>query len=56
VLIACATHWYSSLAFAAPVVGIAGWLKIASLREARRSRSEPPTQGRDRPGLRRHLA
>jgi hypothetical protein len=38
-ILACITHWYTSALFFAPLLGLAGWLKLAAWREHRR---QPP--------------
>ena len=35
---ACVTHWWTSLAYVAPVLGIGGWLFFMNWREKRNPR------------------
>jgi hypothetical protein len=39
-VLACATHWYTAMAYFAPVLGVGGWLGWVTLREKLRSRRE----------------
>jgi hypothetical protein len=39
VLIACATHWTTSIAYFAPVVAFAGWLTWVTVREKRQAKA-----------------
>jgi hypothetical protein len=39
-VLACATHWYTALAYFAPVLGVGGWLGWVTLRERLPSRRE----------------
>ena len=44
-VLACATHWYTAMAYFAPVLGVGGWLGWVPLRE--KLRSHPSVQADD---------
>ena len=39
-VLACATHWYTAMAYFAPVLGVGGWLGWVTLRERLSTRRE----------------
>jgi hypothetical protein len=49
VVTACVTHWYTSLAYVAPVLGVGGWLFFMNWRDKRNPRPQKPATAQPAP-------